>query len=212
MKEGKEIYIQSKGKVNLKPGAPLYLRDLVEVFGDPATGEKLRQMELHADLQQDQGGYSVSIISIIEQIKHKFPEHLILAVGPPELLINFQQERKKGIFFWLRLIVVSFLLFIGSMTAIINFHSDVDMKEAHQTFYRVLTKGDSGSILWLQIPYSLGIGVGMSVFFNHVFEKRINQEPSPMEVEMYLYQENLDSYLKGEKPKIYLKVKEEGPQ
>ncbi len=35
-------------------------------------------------------------------------------------------------------------------------------------------------------------------FFNHLFKKKWNEEPTPLEVEMYLYQENLDQYVVAE--------------
>jgi len=33
------------------------------------------------------------------------------------------------------------------------------------------------------------------LFFNHWFSKRINEEPSPLEVEIFNYQQNMDQYL-----------------
>ncbi|MNI93321.1 hypothetical protein D3C73_1512510 [compost metagenome] len=47
----------------------------------------------------------------------------------------------------------------------------------------------------MQIPDSLGMGVGMALFFNRFFKKTFNEEPSPLEVEMYLYQENMNQYI-----------------
>ena len=35
----------------------------------------------------------------------------------------------------------------------------------------------------------------MIIFFNHVFKKRLNEEPSPLEVEMFNYQQDLDRYV-----------------
>ncbi len=49
--------------------------------------------------------------------------------------------------------------------------------------------------LLFQVPYSVGLGLGMVLFFNHVFQKRINEEPSPLEVEMFQYQQSLDQYV-----------------
>ena len=49
--------------------------------------------------------------------------------------------------------------------------------------------------LFFQIPYSIGLGLGMIIFFNHVFKKRLNEEPSPLEVEMFNYQQDLDQYV-----------------
>ncbi|UUZ94364.1 hypothetical protein LJK87_07260 [Paenibacillus sp. P25] len=35
----------------------------------------------------------------------------------------------------------------------------------------------------------------MIVFFNHLFKKKFNEEPSPLEVEMFMYQENVNRYM-----------------
>ncbi|MNP77793.1 hypothetical protein D3C76_1752930 [compost metagenome] len=35
----------------------------------------------------------------------------------------------------------------------------------------------------------------MVVFFNHLFKKKWNEEPTPLEVEMFLYQKNIDHYV-----------------
>jgi stage V sporulation protein AA len=35
----------------------------------------------------------------------------------------------------------------------------------------------------------------MILFFNHFFQKRFNEEPSPLEVEMFNYQMDLDNYV-----------------
>ena len=37
------------------------------------------------------------------------------------------------------------------------------------------------------ISYSIGVGVGIIVFFNHFGKKRLTREPSPVEVEMSGY-------------------------
>lgn len=36
--------------------------------------------------------------------------------------------------------------------------------------------------------------MGMILFFNNIFEKKINEEPSPLEVELFMYQQSLDQY------------------
>jgi stage V sporulation protein AA len=86
------------------------------------------------------------------------------------------------------------VLFIGSGLAIMNFHTDVSMPEVHQRLYYLITGRAESQPLLMQIPYSLGIALGMILFFNHFFQKRINEEPSPLEVELFLYQQNVDQY------------------
>jgi stage V sporulation protein AA len=33
------------------------------------------------------------------------------------------------------------------------------------------------------------------VFFNHLFRKRFNEEPNPLELELYMYEENVNAYV-----------------
>jgi stage V sporulation protein AA len=86
-------------------------------------------------------------------------------------------------------------LFIGAGLTIMNFHEDVAMSSVHQKIYFLITGRENAKPLILQIPYSLGVGIGMILFFNHIFKKRFNEEPSPLEVEMFNYQQDLDQYI-----------------
>jgi len=69
------------------------------------------------------------------------------------------------------------------------------MEEVQQRLHYLLTGEEVEHPFWIQIPYSIGLGVGMILFFNHLFKKRINEEPSPLEVEMFKYQQDLDEYV-----------------
>jgi len=91
--------------------------------------------------------------------------------------------------------LVWLILFVGSAMTIINFHYDVSMQEVQQKLHFLITGERNETPLWIQIPYSIGLGVGMLLFFNHWFNKRFNEEPSPLEIEIYNYQQNLDHYL-----------------
>lgn len=39
--------------------------------------------------------------------------------------------------------------------------------------------------------YSVGLAIGILVFFNHIAVKKLNTDPTPLEVEMRLYEENI---------------------
>jgi stage V sporulation protein AA len=138
----------------------------------------------------------VSILTVIEKMKEIYPALTIIPVGESELLVKIEKATKqnKSIILYLKIALVASILFVGTGLAIMNFHADVNMGEAHRVLYKLITGTDEKRPLILQIPYSLGIGLGMMLFFNHFFPKHSN-EPSPMEVEMYLYKQNMDEYL-----------------
>ena len=192
-----QIFIQSKGKLVWDKSKEIYLKDLISIITEEEFKKGIEDLQFEFKEENVKDSHLISMLSIIALIKHKYPKQMITVLGDSEVLVNFgDNSRKEDKYKLVRLAIVTFLLFIGSVTAIMNFHADVDMKSAHKTIYHLITGIESDRPLLLQIPYSLGIGAGMSVFFNHIFKKKINNEPSPLEVEMYLYQQNMDSYIK----------------
>ena len=47
----------------------------------------------------------------------------------------------------------------------------------------------------LEISYSLGLAVGIILFFNHVGGRRITRDATPIEVAMKLYERDVDDTL-----------------
>ena len=45
----------------------------------------------------------------------------------------------------------------------------------------------------LEISYSLGIGLGVVFFFNHFGKRKLTEDPTPMEVEMRSYEDQVDT-------------------
>ena len=47
----------------------------------------------------------------------------------------------------------------------------------------------------LEVAYSLGLAVGIILFFNHVGGRRITKDPTPIEVEMRVYETDVNKAL-----------------
>src|SRR5699024_18549 len=101
---------------------------------------------------------------------------------------------KKTNFIYISLVWV--LLFIGTAMTIMNFHLDVGMQDVQQKLHLLFTGKENEFPLLIQIPYSIGLGLGMIIYLNHWFKTRINDEPSPLEIELYNYEVNIDEYVK----------------
>lgn len=43
------------------------------------------------------------------------------------------------------------------------------------------------------MTYSIGIGLGVLIFFNHFMGKKLTADPTPMEVEMRAYEDQVDT-------------------
>ncbi|MBU9724029.1 MULTISPECIES: stage V sporulation protein AA [Bacillaceae] len=188
----KKVYFRLKSRHWIKDKT-VVLKDISQIITEGIPHESIENMKICELTEADKSLEVVDAMKVVEIINKNFPGTDVQVVGPTQSII-YRKEKGKGakpilfIFVWL-------LLFIGAGLAVMNFHEDVSMQEVHVKIHQVITGEIVEHPLWLQIPYSIGLGLGMILFFNHVFRKRINEEPSPMEVEMFNYEENMDRYI-----------------
>jgi stage V sporulation protein AA len=180
-------------RVIVHPFITVKMKDIAQVIANEEIYERMMVIPIHKITKQDNNIIIIDVMKVIDLITSLFPDVDIQIIGPPQTIIEVAYKKKgASIPFF---ILIWLLLFFGAAMAIMNFHEDVSMKAVHQNLYTVITGKINPHPLIFQIPYSIGLGLGMILFFNHIFQKRLNEEPSPLEVEMFNYQQNLDQYV-----------------
>ncbi|SEP70322.1 stage V sporulation protein AA [Piscibacillus halophilus] len=189
------IYLRLKPKQVVKLGQQIYLKDIAWIStNNDEVKQKLSTLYLHTVTKDDQTYKVFDLFNIIERIHILYPEYEIESVGASQAILVIYQPKPKV--YPIYVFFIWALLFVGAAMAIMNFHFDVSMEEVQSTLHRMISADEEGrSVLWLQVPYSIGLGLGMILFFNHFFKKRFNEEPSPLEVEMFNYDQDLHHYV-----------------
>lgn len=82
--------------------------------------------------------------------------------------------------------------FFGTAFAIMSFNNDVDVTTLFSQLYEQVTGVESDGFTVLEITYSIGIGAGVLFFFNHFGKVKISKEPTPMQIQMRVYEEDVD--------------------
>ena len=75
------------------------------------------------------------------------------------------------------------------------FNNFVDFVWVFTEIYTQVTGQTSGHFTVLEITYSIGIGLGVLFFFNHFGHMKITDDPTPMQIQMRLYEENVNKTL-----------------
>jgi stage V sporulation protein AA len=187
------IYIRMRNRVKTPPEETVLLKDIAQVIAPDEVLSHIQTMIIHQLTAADRNIVIIDVMKVIQLIKSEVEGLEIQTIGPAQTIIEVTYK-KKGVslpYF----LLIWFLLFFGSAMAIMNFHDDVSMKSVQEKIYTIVTGKKETKPLLFQIPYSIGLGLGMILFFNHVFKKRLNEEPSPLEVEMFNYQLDLDNYV-----------------
>ncbi|MYL63301.1 stage V sporulation protein AA [Bacillus hwajinpoensis] len=191
--ENEMIYLRLRQKKKVPPNKELLIGDIAQLIGEDKNCAKVEKIPIYQVTKEDKNLVVIDVMKVITAIQKVMNHIEVQVVGPTQTIVEVQYPKKKlapvyFVFIW-------FLLFIGAALAIMNFHEDVSMREVHQQIYKIVTGIDNPKPLLLQVPYSFGLGIGMVLFFNHLFKKRFNEEPSPLEVEMFNYQQDLDQYV-----------------
>lgn len=190
---GEIIYVRMHHRISVENKKQIVLGDVAKLIGPSHLVEKLKPLHTYEITKSDNNIVIIDLIMIIEKMVHAMKGIEIQAIGPMQTIIEIKPKAKKVNNFLF--IGVWLLLFVGAAMTIMNYHEDVSMRAVHHRIYQLVTGEDVEKPLLLQIPYSIGLGVGMILFFNHFFKKRFNEEPSPLEVEMFNYQQDLDHYV-----------------
>jgi stage V sporulation protein AA len=189
------VYLKPRDSLIVAPGEDITLGMLAEFAADDREVERaLRGQPFLPGLIEGHGAISISSLDLVRVIKSVRSDVDLRLVGPAHTIIkprirnNPSMER-----FWA--LAVSVLLFFGSMMAIMFFHADVDMHTVHQGVYRLVTGEVTERPLALQVPYSIGVGLGVLLFFNSLSRRRPSSDPSPLDVQMHAYDQDAENYL-----------------
>ena len=133
-----------------------------------------------------------SILKVIEII-HK--DNLVLEIvncGEEDFIVEYQKSTVKNkALEKLKIVAVSIVVFFGSAFTIMAFHNDIGIQGVFEKFYEQLMGEEKPMVTELEISYSIGLAVGIIVFFNHFNKKKLSHDPTPIEVEMKKYNKDL---------------------
>lgn len=138
----------------------------------------------------------ISVLKVIEQIHKEFPEADVQNVGETDVIITFAvQKSENKVIHFVKTLGVVFLTFAGAAFSIMAFNNDVDTTKLFQQIYILLTGKVSDGFTVLEFTYCIGLVIGILVFFNHFGKKRFTADPTPIEVEMRSYENEIQNTL-----------------
>lgn len=163
---------------------------------DSAITSRLKTMKVLKFRDKKQTRYIVSVLKLIELIHKEYPELEINNLGEADFIIEYQQngEGKKKME-WLKITLVCLITFFGSAFSIMTFNNDVSVTEVFKQIYFWLTGIESDGFTVIEFMYSIGLAIGIIVFYNHVGPMKITRDPTPIEVQMRMYEKDVNSAL-----------------
>lgn len=126
-----------------------------------------------------------SILDVIDKISEVFPDVTVISLGEPEFVVEYTS--KIGGTGWknvAKIVLVCVLVFFGSAFTIMAFNNDISITGVFEHFYSQILGKEKPVFSELELFYSIGLAVGIVVFFNHIGNKKLSDDVTPIEVEM----------------------------
>ena len=156
----------------------------------------LKLLKFHDTDKKNQNRTSVSILKVIECIHEVYPNADIQNMGETDFIVTLEEQRTAGqAVHWIKTFFVVVITFCGAAFSIMAFNNDVDVTKLFGQVYESLTGTESPGFTILELTYSIGVIIGILTFFNHFGKKKFTVDPTPMEVEMRLYENDIQTTL-----------------
>ncbi len=194
MKETLYIKIDRAVKVT---GPKVTIGDIAKLYCDkPEIMNKCKTLKVAEFCEQGKERYVVSVMKVIQVILQEYPSLDIQNMGEQDFLIEKDTHQKPPVWVeWLKVAIVCVIVFFGAAFAIMTFNEDAAVKELLAQIYEQMTGKSGLKTNIMDIGYSVGLAFGILIFYNHLGRKKIQNDPTPIEVEMRLYEKDIENTL-----------------
>ena len=148
-------------------------------------------------MQEKEGQRKViSILKIIKLIHEIYPNMDVQNLGETDIIVTYEEQKPTGMIS--HLIKTGFtavLTFTGAAFAIMTFNNDVSVRKLFSQIYQLMTGIKPQGSTILELSYSIGLTIGILLFFNHFGKKRFSVDPTPLEVQMRTYENEIQTTL-----------------
>lgn len=176
-----------------------HIADIANVFcPDSSVKDRINDMIIPISLGDNRNHSVISSLKIIELITLSFPNCTVSSIGAAECVLFYDShQKKKRASGYVKSIFLMLLTFFGTAYSIMSYNGDVGTGDLLGELYTLFTGRDylsSGGQLSLGIIfYSAGLCIGMIIFFNHGFNRNTKNEPTPLQVQMRLYEQDVNN-------------------
>lgn len=190
------LYVKLERNVEIQT-PDVQLKDLGKLYcRDPNLLNRIKTRKVWKFGPGDGGRKVICVMKLIEMLQQEYPNLEVENIGEAEVVLELVKTNKyKGPLQIAKICFVSCICFFGASFTIMTFHNDISIVKTFNRVYEMVTGQLSDGVTVLEISYSIGLALGIILFFNHIGGRRITKDPTPIEVEMRIYEKEVNDAL-----------------
>lgn len=181
----------------------VYLSQIADVWcRDKSLEAKCKAIKVMSIASHCEERWVIPGIKLVELIQQVDPRVEVTNLGEQDVIIDYQPEKHKiGKMDWVKTAFVCLIVFFGGAFAIMTFNNDGSVADIFRDVDRLIVgsenetgrEGKSVGVMTLEISYSVGLILGVTLFFNHFGKHKVTLDPTPIEVQMRLYEDQVET-------------------
>ena len=157
---------------------------------------RLKPIKLLNDNSNGKKRYIVSIMKIFEIVDKEFENVDVQSIGETDCIIEFKKANSDNkAFEILKVIGICIILFFGAGFSIMSFNNDITIGAMFEKICKLVAGSKNTGKTVMEVSYSIGLAVGILVFYNHFGPKKLSKDHTPIEVEMRKYETEINHAL-----------------
>lgn len=194
--QNKSVYLKCERNVEVQ-AQDVFMSDVATLrCSDEVLSARLKALKVHHFKKDEIKRCVISALKLVELMEKECPDISVQIVGEPDVLVEWiSVNRHKGWQQWLKAALVCVISFFGTAFTIMAYHNDVGINEVFTEVYKMVMNREPRGLNALEISYSVGLAAGIIIFFNHIGGRRLTKDPTPIEVSIRQYEEDVDKAL-----------------
>lgn len=188
------VYIKLEPKIQI-PEEKVSVSDVAEIVcQNEAKKDQVKALCIHTFGIADRE--VVTSLYIVNEIEKNIKDIVVVPLGAEDVILERVPKKKPSRVLEIgKVIFVSMVCFFGTGFTIMAFHNDIGIRGVFEEISSLITgTGDSG-LMVLELSYAFGLMAGILIFFNHIGKRRITKDPTPIEVSMRNYEDDVNKTL-----------------
>ena len=192
----KTIYLKMDAKIKLQTDV-VRIGDLGKIYCEEASVvNKVKTLQIYRFQKADKNRCVIGVLKVMELIHKEYPAYAIDVVGETESIVEQITGKSKPLWMdYLKIALVSAVCFFGTLYTIMSYHNEISIIDLFDKTYTLVTGKETDGFTALEAAYSLGLSLGIIVFYNHIGKRKLTPDPSPVTVEMRTYEDDVNRSL-----------------
>ena len=165
----------------------VYLKDVAQLYcDDKPTLNRCQALKIKTIHQEKDKRYVENVLEVIEKIHEMDVSIQVTNLGETDFIIDYQKSKSpKYLWQWTKTWFVCIVCFFGAAFAIMTFNNDASVGDVFKEVYKIVMGRESDGFTILELSYSIGLMLGIVLFFNHFSVWKLSTDPPPLEVDVF---------------------------